>query len=462
MSAAGRCVALAFALAAGASHAFPSDGEAREILRDRIEVSKRGVGIVVGMVDASGSRVVAYGHARRGNDELVDGNSVFETGSVTKLFTTLLLADMVEKGEVRLDDPIARYVPPSVKSPRAKDVTLLHLARHTGGFPAFPDNMKPVDPVHYADGYTNEALFEFLKGYTTRRTVGTHHSYSNYGVALLGELLARRAGTDFETAVRSRILDPLGMTRTGMALTPRLRAAHALGHSYRGRPIPLGGVRGMLGSGSLRSCANDMLAFLAAELGLRETALAAAMRATQRTDADRQRPDLPMGLGWFYTDIGSHRLLTHNGGTSGFRSFVGFDLEQRRGVVVLSNSDNDVTNLGLHLLDASIPLHRPDPPREFKAAPVDIRVLDEYVGTYKRMPDDRDFVTFHRIGTQLLATNRFETVRVYGESDTTFFTEDMEDWGTFTRDAAGRVDGMTWHRENWQQHLTRIEGRKKP
>jgi CubicO group peptidase (beta-lactamase class C family) len=356
--------ALGLLLATVAAHAFPSDAEVREMLRQRVEVSKRGVGLVVALVDASGTRIVAYGHARRGNDELVTGDSVFELGSVTKVFTSLLLADMVEKGEVKLHDPIALYVPKSVKSPRVQDITLLHLSRHTSGLPSWPDNLQPADPVHYADGYTNALLFDFLNGYTTRRTVGTQHSYSNYGAALLGEVLALRAGTDFESALRSRVFEPLGMKSTGFALTPLLRSAHALGHTDRGKPIPLGDVRGMLGSGALHSSANDLARFVEANLGLRESGLAAAMHATHSTDADRQLPDLPMGLGWFQVRLGDTRVTYHNGATIGFRAYVGMDLERRRGVVVLANSNDDPTNLGNHLLEPYIPLYQPDPPRE--------------------------------------------------------------------------------------------------
>jgi CubicO group peptidase (beta-lactamase class C family) len=318
--------------------------------------------LVVGLVEQGGSRVIAHGHARRGNDELVTGDSVFEVGSVTKVFTSLLLADMVDKGEVKLHDPIALYVPKSVKSPRARDITLLHLSRHTSGLPSWPDNMHPADPVHYADGYTNAALFESLNGFTTRRTVGTHHSYSNYGAALLGEVLALRAGTDFESALRSRVFEPLGMKSTGFALTPQLRAAHALGHTARGRPIPLGDVRGMLGSGALHASANDLVRFVEANLGLRESPLMRAMQATHRTDADRQLPDLDMGLGWFLVTLGDMRITWHNGGTHGFRSYVGLDLAGKRGVVVLVNCDCDATNLGHHLLQPWLPLHEPDPP----------------------------------------------------------------------------------------------------
>jgi serine-type D-Ala-D-Ala carboxypeptidase/endopeptidase len=356
-----RTAAALLSITACASHAFPRDAEVREMLRQRIEVSKHGVGIVVGLVDESGSRTVAFGHARRGNDELVTGDSVFEVGSVTKVFTSLLLAQMVEAGEVRLDDPIARYTPPSVKSPRAREVTLLHLSRHTAGFPPFPDNMKPVDASNPLDVYTNEALFAFLDGHRTRRVPGTFHLYSNVGPALLGELLARRAKMDFETALRSRVLEPLDMRRTALKLTPALRAAHALGHTELGRPIPLGDVRGMLGAGSLRTTGNDMVRFLEANLGLRESSLAAAMRATHETRADRRMPDLAMGLGWFHTTIFGTRLIVHGGATDGFVAYLALDLVRRRGVVVLSNSDHDIQNIGIHLLVPSVPLFLPDP-----------------------------------------------------------------------------------------------------
>lgn len=355
-------IALWLAAATGTAGAFPADAEVREMLRHRVEVSKSAVGIVVGLVDASGTRVVVYGHARRGSDERVTGDSVFEVGSVTKLFTSLLLAQMVESGEVSLNDPVALYAPPSVKSRRAREITLLHLSRHTAGFPPFPDNMKPVDPSNPLDVYTNDALFAFLDSHRTQRVAGTFHLYSNYGPALLGELLARHAKTDYETALRTRILEPLGMRATGLRLTPAFRAAHALGHSDLGRPIPLGDVRGMLGAGSLRTTGNDMARFLEANLELRESNLAAAMRATHETRADRQMPNLQMGLGWFHATFLGTRLVVHGGVTEGFNAYVGLDPERRRGAVVLSNSDNEVQNIAIHLLVPSVPLFQPDAP----------------------------------------------------------------------------------------------------
>ena len=444
----------ALTLLAGAALAFPADEEVREILRQRVEVSKRGVGYVVGLVDQTGGRVVSYGSASRGGGRPVDGDTAFQVGSVTKVFTSLLLAEMSGRGEVRLDDPIALYLPAGVNTPRATDITLLHLSRHTAGFMSFSDDVDVADLDGPMEVQSNESLFAFLDKHPMRSTAGVHHSYSSYGAALLGELLARRAGTDFESAVRSRLLEPLDMTRSGFALTAELRAAHATGHSSRGNPRRLVEVRGMLASGALMSTAHDLVRFVQAHLGLRATTLGEALRATQRTESDLQRPDLPMGLGWFYADYPGTRVVYHTGSTPGFRAFVGMDLQRKRGVIVLANSDNDVGNLGMHLVDPYVPLLSPEPPRQFKAFVVEPRLLSEYAGTYQ-IAEPPGILTFRRQGDGLLATSPHGTWRVLAESDTSFFTEDMENWGTFTRDSKGRVDGFTWHRENWQQHLKR-------
>lgn len=353
-----------FALASSSmAWAFPADAEVREILRARVEDSRRGVGYVVALVDESGSRIVAFGHARRGSDERVTGDSVFELGSVTKVFTSLLLAVMVERDEVGLHDPIATLLP-SIGSPRMRRATLLQLSQHTAGLPPWPDNMRPVDPSNPRDVYPNEALFAFVRGYEPRSEPGTRQLYSNCGMALLGELLARRARLDFEALLKARVLEPLDMHATAIRLTPALRATHALGHTVEGRPIPLGDVRGMPGAGSLRSTGRDMARFVEANLGLRDSPLRAALVATHETHADSRMPDLETGLGWFYTALYGARIVEHSGATEGFRAHVALDLAGRRGVVVLSNSDEEIRNIGIHLLVPSVPLFQPDPPEK--------------------------------------------------------------------------------------------------
>jgi serine-type D-Ala-D-Ala carboxypeptidase/endopeptidase len=448
---------LVFALSCATGHCAPDDAAILEMLHQRIDISKRGVGIVVGVVDAGGSRVIAHGTTMRNIPTRVTGDTLFQLGSVTKVFNGVLLADMAQKGEVRLTDPIVKYLPPSVKSPRAKDITLLHLARHTAGLPNMPDDFSFSNPANPFGDYGNDRLFAFLDTFKTRRTVGSQHSYSNYGAALLGELLARRAGRDYETVLRERILDPLGMKASGITLTAERREAHAIGHSARNVPMPLPEERGMLASGALSASVNDLLKFLEANLDLRATPLNRALKQAQFTDADLQRPDLPMGIGWFHANIAGSVNVYHGGATTGFRAYVGMDPIRKQGVVVLSNTAYPVGDLGVAILNDWPAVASAAPPREFKAIELEPAVLQEFVGTYRASESDKDFLTFTRRGSQLFATSRSGTFPLQAESADSFFTEDMENWGTFTRDAAGRVDGLRMFREDWQQTLRKTK-----
>ena len=117
-----------------------------------------------------------------------DGDTVFEIGSITKVFTSLILADMVERGEVKLDDPVSKFLPASVTVPsrNGRQITLLDISMQISGLPRMPNNMKPADPENpYAD-YDPAKLYEFLSGYTLQRDIGEKYEYSNLAVGLLG------------------------------------------------------------------------------------------------------------------------------------------------------------------------------------------------------------------------------------------------------------------------------------
>ena len=199
----------------------PTDPEIRQILVDRIDKDRQSVGIVIGVIEPAGRRVVAYGNLDEGDKRPLDGDTIFEIGSVTKVFTSLLLADMVQRGEVALTDPVARYLPSQVKMPErgGRQITLQDLATHTSGLPRLPSNLNPKDPANpYAD-YSVDQLYQFLSGYQLTRDIGSQSEYSNLGGGLLGHVLARRAGMDYEALVKSRICEPLGMKSTGITLT---------------------------------------------------------------------------------------------------------------------------------------------------------------------------------------------------------------------------------------------------
>src|SRR4051794_41020187 len=121
-------------------------------LRHVVEAGRIPVGVVVGLVDERGPTVVGHGRLDNGTDLAVDGDTLFEIGSVTKTFTAVLLQDMVERGELGLDDPAATHLPRSVRMPGRGGITLRQLATHTSGLPYMPDNLDPTRADNpYAD-----------------------------------------------------------------------------------------------------------------------------------------------------------------------------------------------------------------------------------------------------------------------------------------------------------------------
>ena len=229
--------------------------EIREILATRIDQQKQAVGIVVGVIEPTGRRVVAYGNLAQGDPRTVDGDTIFEIGSVTKVFTSLLLADMVNRTEVALDDPAAKYLPESVKMPErtGKSITLHDLSTHSSGLPRLPGNMKPKDPRNpYAD-YSVDDLYQFLSGYELPRDPGSEFEYSNLGGGLLGHLLACRAGTEYESLIGGRITGPLSMPDTGITLSSSRQQRMAAGHTAMLAPAANWDLPTLAGAGALRS-----------------------------------------------------------------------------------------------------------------------------------------------------------------------------------------------------------------
>jgi len=447
-----------------ANSPVPSDDGIRKILIERIDTFHQGVGIVVGVVDAHGRRIVAYGNLEKGDPRPLNGDTIFEIGSVTKVFTSLLLADMVQHGEVALSDPVAKYLPAEVKVPERGDrkITLVDLSTHTSGLPRLPSNFHPKDPANpYAD-YTTEQLFQFLSSYQLTCDIGSRFEYSNLGGGLLGLALARRAGTDYEALVRSRIAEPLGMTSTGITLTPEMRARLAVGHDASLKAVPNWDFQALAGCGALRSTANDLLTFLAANLGYVKSPLAPAMASMLAVRRPTSTPTLgDIGLAWRIAKTSDGELVWHNGGTFGYRSFIGYDAKTGVGIVVLSNTFTNagVDDIGMHLLDPHAALL--PAPREHKEISVNAKIFDGYVGLYQLAPDFILKIT--REGDQLFAQATGQgKAQIYPESEREFFYKVVDAQITFETDANGRATSLTLHQNGANMPAKRIEGEAVP
>jgi D-alanyl-D-alanine-carboxypeptidase/D-alanyl-D-alanine-endopeptidase len=372
-------------------------------------------GLVIGVIGQSGKELV-YGYGRVALDgpaRAPDGDTLFEIGSASKVFTSLMLADLVERKRVSLDDPIAKWLPPTVKVPSwsGHAITLAHLSTHTSGLPRLPLNLAPKDPGNpYAD-YTVEQLYAFLSSYTLTREPGTVTEYSNLGAGLLGHLVALIDKSTYEALLTERIAKPLKMTSTRITLTAADRARFAEPHDASGAVVPAWDLPVLAGAGAIRSTANDLLRFLRANLGLDPSPLTAAMKL------ERERR-----LAWQFRDDG--RTIWHNGQTGGFHSYLAFDPEKKIAVVVLANSAAGVVDdLGYQVLRALrgetvqvLDLK----PRVRPVFPLTPAQLDAYVGAYELRPG---FVLdVRRVGDHLVvqATGQ-PTFPMFAESATHFY-----------------------------------------
>jgi CubicO group peptidase (beta-lactamase class C family) len=328
----------------------------RDLLQNRVDRGKA-VGMVAGVVDAGGRNVIGCGRIAKDGAEAPGGNTVFEIGSVTKVFTSLLLADMVERGEVRLDTPVAELLPKSVKVPsrNGRQITLLDLSMQSSGLPRIPGNLRPADFMNpYAD-YTADKLYAFLSGFTLTRDPGEKYEYSNLGAGLLGHALALKAGITYEQLVHRRILEPLGMTSTSVTLSEDQKKRLAAGYSATLRPMKNWDFDALAGCGALRSTVNDMLRFLAANLELTDSPLRPAMRRMRSIRKPTGASDLDIAMAWHIFTKFDHDVVWHNGGTIGYHSFVGFDPAAKKGVVILCNSFYAIEDIGMHTLDSRYP-----------------------------------------------------------------------------------------------------------
>ena len=424
---------------AAATWTIPSNEAIHALLAERMR--RNGVGTVVGVIEPSGRRVITFGRSGAADGRALDGDTVFQIGSVSKVFAGLLLADMVRRGEVTLDDPAQKYLPPGAKMPqRGRPITLMDLSTHRSGLPAMPDNFRLEAEPNPVEAYSVDDLWAFLSNYQLTREPGEKYEYSNLGVSLLGHLLARRAGRDYETLLRERVLESLGMRSSAITVSSAMTARLAPGHDRYLQPVYVWEMKTLQASGSLRSTANDMLRFIGAYLGAPRSPLADAMALQLRT---RFPANGTMALGWAAQKIGDREIYTHEGGKTGYRSAAAFDPRTGTGIVVLQNArtDDRPTALALHLLTGRTLLPAPEPPTPKPVVQLAPELLERYAGRYRAK--DAIVRVLNKRGRLLVSYRTGDDGLEFlaaGERD--FFYSPGNDEIAFEVDPSGRVTGM--------------------
>jgi CubicO group peptidase (beta-lactamase class C family) len=309
------------------------------LLDESLARARAPAGVVLGAI-ADGQQEV---RARGG----VAPDALFEIGSVTKVFTAILLADLSLAGEVALDEPLQALLPGVRVPARDGEITLAHLATHSAGLPRLPPGFVRRARRQRANPYAwlrEEDVLAALERTRLRARPGTKVRYSNYGYGLLGIALSRRTGVSYIELLERRVLLPLGLHETGVDV-PAERLVD--GHSRRGKPDWDAGA--FAGAGALRSSAADLLRFARACLETPQEAPGPALALTLQPQRRLNR-FAEIGLGWFLRRWKDGSTLAwHNGGTGGFRSVFGVVPGRGIAVVALANSARSPDRLAVRL-----------------------------------------------------------------------------------------------------------------
>jgi CubicO group peptidase (beta-lactamase class C family) len=291
-----------------------------------------------------------YGETKRGSKVLPGKNTIYEIGSVSKVFAGILLAQAVKDKKVSLNDDIRKYLPSDYKnlSYKGKPIELIHLANHTSRIPRLPadiDKQPGYDPLNPYKHYKNDLIYAYLRGVVIDTFPGTKSEYSNLGMSVLGMILEKVYEKSFDELTQEYISKPLGLSSTKMLLSDEEKKRFVQGYAMEGNETPHWDLGDMAAAGGLRSTPEDMIHFVKANLEEANEALKLSHSPTFNDGRNQT------GLAWqvIITKKGNE-MIWHNGGTFGFSAFASFIKSKGLGVAILSNSGNPVDPIALGIL----------------------------------------------------------------------------------------------------------------
>jgi CubicO group peptidase (beta-lactamase class C family) len=415
------------------------------------------VGMTIGVLHEGQAQTFGYGRLSKDDPHVPSGDTVYEIGSISKVFTGILLADAVRQGHVKLDQAAGELLPSDVTLPThgGRPIVLQDLATHTSGLPRLPDNLKMTNPDNpYAD-YTVEDLYTFLNAHKIGRAPGKKSEYSNLGQGLLGHLLARQASCTYEQLLQDRIAAPLDMTSTSITLSEQQKSQLAPPHAADGQPGTNWDLPVFAGAGAIRSTASDMLRFAEANLEPPAGILGEAIELAWTIHQQPLVPaDFAMGLGWHVARDGSTRW--HNGQTGGYHSMFLVNRDIKTSVVLLTNTatgevDRLAEDIMRMIAGAQIE------PRTFeKAKAVPSEVLHKYVGKYELAPGAVFTITVQDDKLMVGLTGQ-PTFQVFARSDTQWFYKVVSATITFEVGDDGKCNSLELFQNGARLIAKRVE-----
>ncbi len=401
-----------------------SDEEIKNVLINRVNdlsAGEKKVGIVVGLINSGGSRIISEGYIDEGGLRKPDGNTVFEIASVTKVFSGLLLAQMTHKGEIELNAPVSTCLPKGVRLPiqNGRQISMIDLATHTSGLAFMPD----------VTAASSKDLFNYLSSCKLNAEIGKVWDYSNTGYWLMSEALSNKAASPFAEVMLKRIIRPLQLSSTGFTLTTGMQTNLATGFDASLQKAPLmvdvPNYNLMPAAGLLYSTANDLLKVLSVSMGFEKSSLTSAVNLSlsiSRPISDQKN----QALGWIILGNDNEKLIYHDGISAGYAACMLYSPKKRAGVVVLSNQATDVSDLAHHIIDPTFPLSNPKIEKRIEIK-LDPGTLHNYVGKFRTA--DGEIFTIKQQADNLLLESPpdwgLPVLKIHPESSTNFFMEEL-------------------------------------
>lgn len=397
--------------------------------QDGLDSGER-VGGVIAIIDGDSVAYRPFGVKSAGSDEPIAEATRFEIGSITKVFTNLLLAEMVAAGKASYEMTLGDALPAvDFVNPEVGTITLEELATHTSGLPRLPANLQPANPANPYAEYDADALIESLRTTRSEGRLTKRYAYSNLGVGALGYILGVIDGRGYAAALKAHVLDRLRPN----TLTVGCNANDAAGHV--GQAVTSHwDLASLSGAGALCGAAPDLVRLIQVYLNHEEAFL---HDESAGLEIVHDSPMVALTRIWHTALSENGVVYWHNGGTGGFSSFAGFNPTTEQGLVVLANSNADVTAFAMDVLGAK-------PPEREAAAETDALPLEDYVGHFALTPTFG--ISVMRRGETLYAQATSQpplTLEPTGEDRFSILEVDAEI--SFRRDSAGAVDQLTLH-----------------
>ncbi len=396
------------------------------LITERVDQHKQAVGIAAFTLDEKGVQFAVHGSQSATKAIAITPDTLFEIGSISKTFTGLLLAELVVKGIVKLDDPVEKYLPDAMtlRDRGNAPIQLIDLATHRAGLPRLPPDFAPrVEANPYAD-FDEKALINSLKVLSGDKTLprrDTRHDYSNLGFGLLGYALGRADGSNYTAALQKRILTPLSLSATFSTVPESERSRFSDGHDEKLKTVPHWDFDALAGAGTLRMSVRDLARYASAALGIEKTPLTDAFALAMRLHAKTEREANTIGLAWIRGKLNEREFLNHDGGTFGFSSTLWLDTTRKQASGVIANAFVPVNDIGLHALEPSVP------PRDLAiksqtSIALTAAQLAEFAGIYKLSPAMNVAITVrgNQIFAQTTAQSEFE---LFAKSPRSFFAK---------------------------------------